>query len=137
MDTKYLNYSFAPVPSPLQKPLAIELYNDTYFNDSPSIIDKTTNLPASTIDAVAFQPHLPPKPTTVAIPPPTSPTIPTPSHSHPFHASILKSTDKLFFIKFTPQNTLRPRWYLVAVDLDSTFRTCPNHLSDFTYWCIF
>ena len=29
MDQRYLNYSHAPIPSSLKKPLAIELYNNT------------------------------------------------------------------------------------------------------------
>ena len=40
-------------------------------------------------------------------------------------------------MKFTPANTLRPRWYLIAVDMESTSLACPNYLSDFTYWCVF
>ena len=42
-----------------------------------------------------------------------------------------------FFIKFTPDRTLRPRWYLVAVDLESTYIACPDYLTTNTYWCVF
>jgi len=43
MDIRYLNYSHAPVPSPLKKLLYIELYNDVYFPTSESILENTTN----------------------------------------------------------------------------------------------
>jgi len=56
IETKYMNYSNAPLTSPLSKPLAIELYNDTYFPENdPSIIDNTTNKSSSIIDNIAFQ----------------------------------------------------------------------------------
>ena len=151
MDVRYLNYSHAPVPSPLQRPLEIELYNDTYFPAHSDIIDPTTDTPSSTIDAVAFREHvadhdqnpmstmpLPPSPPASPPPKPSSPPSPISSPSPPtFHESIIASHDKLFFIKYTPERTLRPRWYLVAVDLESTLRACPSFADDFTYWCVF
>ena len=36
------------------------------------------------------------------------------------HTDIVSSQSKLFFIKYTPENTLRQRWYLVSVDLEAT-----------------
>ena len=36
------------------------------------------------------------------------------------HADIIASQSKLFFIKYTPENTLRQRWFLVQVDLKAT-----------------
>ena len=36
------------------------------------------------------------------------------------HANILASQSKLFFIKYTLENTLRQRWYLMQVDLEAT-----------------
>ena len=36
MDVRYLNYSNAPVISPLKRALKIEMYNDTYFNKQPT-----------------------------------------------------------------------------------------------------
>jgi hypothetical protein len=32
--------------------------------------------------------------------------------------SILASTDRMFFIRYLPEGTLRPRWYLVSVHLE-------------------
>ena len=36
----------------------------------------------------------------------------------PTHQAILASADKLFFIIFRGENTLRPHWYLVQIRLD-------------------
>ena len=43
-------------------------------------------------------------------------------HQHPFHLfqAIQQSRDKLFFVSFRPEGTLRARWYLVSVDLCQT-----------------
>ena len=151
MDVRYLNYSHAPVPSPLQRPLNIELYNDVYFPAHPDIIDTTTDTPSTAIDAAAFREHvvdydstpastipLPPSPPASPPPKPSSPPSPISSPSSPtLHESIIASRDKLFFVKYTPERTLRPRWYPVAVDLENTLRACPLFADDFTYWCVF
>jgi hypothetical protein len=34
--------------------------------------------------------------------------------------AIVASTDRMFFIQYLPEGILRPRWYLVAVNLDSS-----------------
>ena len=123
----------------LKKPLQIELYNDTFFHPS-TIIDPTTNTPTSQLDSLAFAEHqqlpLPPSPTD-SIPTPPSAHTDTTLQNSTFHSSILTSQDKLFFIKFTPEKTLRPRWYLISVDLESTEFVNINYLEDFTYWCVF
>ena len=36
------------------------------------------------------------------------------------HVNTLALQSKLFFIKYTPENTLRQRWYLMQVDLEAT-----------------
>ena len=138
MNTKYMNYSHAPVPSPLKKPLAIELYNDTFFSPS-SITNPTVNQPSSTVDSSAFMEHptpeLPPPPTNSTII--TQPECPLPPADPSFHGTLCDSNDKLFFIRFTPEHTMRPRWYLIEVDLESTPFVNKNYLQDFTYWCVF
>ena len=144
MDVRYLNYSHAPVPSPLKKPLCIELYNDVYFPSSKSIIDTTTNQPSTSLDSLAFQPHPFPATTTNSSKfqlPPVPPSLPITRPSVPLdntlHSSIVKSADKLFFVQYTPERTLRPRWYLVSVDIESTLEVCSSFASDSTYWCVF
>ena len=44
---------------------------------------------------------------------------------------IAKSTDKLFFVSYTPADTMRPRWYLVQVSLDDS----PAGKSNGVYFC--
>jgi len=49
------------------------------------------------------------------------------------HQNLQSSTDKLLFIQFTPANTLRPKWYLVQVQMDQhTQDDAPG-----TYFCTF
>jgi len=120
-DTKNMNYSNAPIISPLSKPLVIELYNDTYFPEiDPSIIDNTTNKPSSIIDNTAFQSHPLPNPDATKFRSTTKmncqlqilhrnhpSTLPT-QRSILFD-TIKTSINKLFFINYTPINTLGPR----------------------------
>jgi hypothetical protein len=46
-------------------------------------------------------------------------------------------SDKLFFIEFTPEGTLRRRWYLIQVDIPSTIEVNPDFASNHLYWCVF
>jgi hypothetical protein len=39
----------------------------------------------------------------------------------------MQSNDKLFFVSFRPEGTLRARWYLVSVDLDQTALITKQH----------
>ena len=41
MEQRYLNFSFAPMVSPLKKPLQVELYNDAYFPANSKYITTT------------------------------------------------------------------------------------------------
>ena len=45
------------------------------------------------------------------------------------HADIVASQSKLFFIKYTPKNTLRQRWYLAQVDLQPTLELNKDDLT--------
>ena len=67
---------------------------------------------------------------------PTFSPPPTPSQ---LHSSILSSTDKLFFVSYADTGTIRPRWYLVQVDLDQTLcdPRCSDHQSSGHYYCHF
>ena len=46
---------------------------------------------------------------------------------------ISNSADKLFFVCYTPADTLRPRWYLVQVSIDDS----PNGINTGVYFCSF
>lgn len=62
MDQRYLNFSHAPMASPLKQPLNSELYNDTYFpTNSKNIVNHLLDKPSCSLDTLAFQEHhLPP-----------------------------------------------------------------------------
>ena len=143
MDQRYIDFDHAPIVSPLMKPLRIELYNETTFKPHTSHITSNNNKPSTQLDQTALlQPHtLPPKPL-ITESPPAIPSQISPAPSHPsslqsLHERILTSNDKLFFIKFTPANTLRSRWYLIQVDIASTEEQQLNPTHTNKYWCIF
>ena len=95
-----------------------ELNNDTYFHPKPSTMQaKPSNKPSMNIDKIIFQPHdtklltvneihshadtTPHEiKTTTIINMPLNPTSPT------LYKRISNSTDKLFFILYTPDNIL-------------------------------
>ena len=59
------------------------------------------------------------------------------SENDDLHQTIQQSKDKLFFIQYTPDITLRPRWYLIQVYLQSTLEINPNYQCNHQYWCVF
>ena len=116
IDQLYLNFSNAPIPSPLNQPLKIELYNHQYFpENSKHITNPSHNNPSCAIDNSTFLPHEP------------TPDIPTASSlfedSEVISPSIEPSgtnaslsslppditLDKNIFIQFTPAETMRRR----------------------------
>ena len=46
-------------------------------------------------------------------------------------------SDKLFFIQYTPENTMRRRWYLIQVDMQSTREVNADFVTNGEYWCVF
>jgi hypothetical protein len=53
------------------------------------------------------------------------------------HESIKKSKDKILFIKFLPAGMMRPKWYAVQIDIESTKEANPEYLKNSQYWCVF
>ena len=53
------------------------------------------------------------------------------------HDDIVALQSKLFFIKYTPENTLRQRWYLVQVDLVATLEENKDDPARDSYRCVF
>jgi len=114
MDERYLNYSHVPIVSPLKKSLRIEMYNDTYFSrDVVNMSDNKQNQPTNDIDSKAFSEHT----AEVMLPAETlfqsSGNLMPPHETQAIsrvlpsdHDSIQLSTDKLFFVKFTPERTM-------------------------------
>ena len=142
-DQRYLNYEHAPIPHPLQKPLQIELYNDKYFTPPPQHLHSpSTNRFTIPSDQIALAtPHIPTNqelhhntgstPHAIEIDANTCDQNPTTT------TTIANSQNKLFFIKYTPSNTLRARWYLIQVDPESTATTNPDFKSNGRYYCTF
>lgn len=156
MDQRYLNYESAPIVSPLRKPLGIEMYNTVHFHPHPpSNISIKDDQPSSTIDDAAFQIH-----NQITLPPSTNSehnTLATSAQNQldttsipietllesahmnhlELHATIEKSKDKLFFVKYIPAGTMRPRWYLVQIDIIATKELNPQWQCNRRYFCVF
>ena len=111
--------------------MQIELHNDNYFHQKPSNMQAVpSNEPYINIDDLSFQPH-DTKLLTVNEPRNHTDTtshiidtteiidIPSNPNAHTLYQRISNSIDKLFFILYTPANTLDCRWYLVQSDIKS------------------
>ena len=144
MNQRYLNFSFAPIVSPLQKSLQIELYNDTYFpSNSKHITAPTVDQKSSHVDELALREHQ----DLLSISSATSlfedSKTPLPKIEEDICTSLdifsdtVDLNNKLFFIQFTPEGTMRRRWYLIQIDIESTMEVNPDFLSNNLYWCIF
>ena len=144
-DQRYLNYKHAPLTSPLHQTLNIESYNDMWFDTPPPTTpSKTPDSATVFIDRSAMQEHdvndlsssLPP------CPPEISATIEneldiTPPDPATLFSDINTSQDKLFFVQFVPADTVRPRWFLIQVDLELTEQDTTCNPSNGKYQCSF
>ena len=145
MDQRFLNYEHAPITSPLQKALKIELYNDQYYTKPPPKTQPSLDTEGTALDKVALQPHQ--FPTVKELHDSTDTKPPTPeenntcvktqSDSTSIHNLINETNQHLFFIKYTPEDTLRPRWFLIEVDLEATQESNPHYLTNGRYYCAF
>ena len=50
---------------------------------------------------------------------------------------VIDLSNKVFFVQFTPEDTMRERWYLIQVDIESTLELNPGFSSNNFYWCVF
>ena len=57
--------------------------------------------------------------------------------SQSIHQSIKESTDRLFFVKYVVAGTMRPKWYLVQVDLEATSTLNLEPEATGVYFCVF
>jgi len=55
-----------------------------------------------------------------------APSLPEGSEASALHDAIVASTDRLFFISYTPPGVLRPSWHLVTVDLAASAEASPS-----------
>jgi hypothetical protein len=149
-DFRYLNHSHAPLPHPLKSPFNIQMYNNMWFKsslptDHPPLF-QCTDIADPDRPSPSLAPYPPPAvsiPAAAAIPicaPDDSAALPRPPlTAASLSTSIDLSDDRLFFISYRPEGTLRPRWYLIQVDLpqsllDPASSSCA---SDGRYCCHF
>ena len=127
-DLRYLNLDHIPTPNPLAKPFNLKLYNEVWFSHDvappPPKFDYTSQ-PDFLID-IPIDDRFPTMtelttelPAIPSIPIEDTPTFATITPAH-LAVAISTSLDKLFFICYLLPGTLRPRWYLVQVDMDCT-----------------
>ena len=146
MDVRYLNYSNAPIVHPLKKALKIEVYNDMFFDKPPVLQSESTDKFSCQLDEKAMELHDNFKSVTAIdifkecktdtsnIPP--TETLTQDRHKCT-HDEIIASKHKLFFIRYTPEHTLRQRWYLVQVDMDASLEMNKDKASMESYRCVF
>jgi hypothetical protein len=167
-DLRYLNQDSAPSANPLRS-LDIQMYNDVWFEEKPpshpapfdfsasahpvppfacgpfpSVLEMDDSLVRPTPASPTLSPSAVPRvscdpaaiaPDPFALVPPCSPS----ASASGLYDRIAASTDRMFFISYLPAGTLRPRWYLVAVNLassllepvSSTCRTSGTYTVDF------
>ena len=131
VDFRYLNRDHPPIHHPFRSSFNIKRYNETWLSQPRDLIPPP--LPDTPPTANPPKPATPPAddddPETVtadglpSIPFAEPSFLPAPQPDYT-HASLLSaiedSTDRLFFVQYTPPEALRARWYLVAVDLPLT-----------------
>ena len=145
VDQRFLNYEHAPVQHPLKQSMQIEMYNTKYFRPRKLKTNSNqVNQPSVRIDETAMQPHS--LPTVQEMDKELNTVTPVPESEEyisvdPDAAALLRkiqrSHDKLFFIKFTPAGTMRPKWYLIQVDLEATNEVNPKYEENGIYYCGF
>ena len=122
------------------------MHNDTYFNKQLTSQSASKDVVSCQLDDLALQSRATPKlPSMIDIfkefktDMTNIPPIEVIHHENNEckHADIISSQSKLFFIKHTPENTLRQRWYLVQVDLEATLELNKDDLARDSYHCVF
>ena len=164
---RYFNSDFASLQHPFGKAFDIESHNIAWFDDKPpsripdflndnSLPDITIckakplskHYPLNTSSNKPVEPITPPTQSVSPPIPATSPTtdtaltdtnfLPSPSlQPSTLLSKIINSSDKLFFIQFTPAHTMKPKWFLVEVDLSSDDNDPPDPSPSTTFFCTF
>jgi hypothetical protein len=122
-DFQYLNHGHAPLPS-LKRHLNMEQYNKVWFHEDssqaerPCYPDRTIqpDVLLDSLDRSSF-PYLASMDVLSTVD--SQPALPPTSSFSPssLATAITSSSDRLFFISYTPAGTVRPRWSLVCVDM--------------------
>ena len=148
MDEQYLNSEHVPMVSPLHQPLKIELYNDMYFPLSSNKLTKSkADTPSCVVDAQMNNAQdsqsdiLIDMPRTDRVFDESGNSLPALEYSDIMDYSLtppnLNLDDKLFFVQYNPEGTMRRLWYVVQVDMPSTLELNPDYATNGQYWCVF
>ena len=148
MDERYLNSEHAPMVSPLLQPLKIELYNDVYFPPASHKLEKSMDdEPSCVVDQQMNKAHvsqddnLRDMPGNVSIFEESGNSLPALEYSALLDYSCpppdLNLHDKLFFVQYNPEGTMRRLWYVVQIDMPSTIELNPEYATNGQYWCVF
>lgn len=142
-DCRYLNFDHVPLVDPLSKHLSIDMHNDTFFTKNGMKTLQKKKYGESNVDLEASKWHeiLPTikdlHNETNTSPPTIEADNPQQPPSQDLHQSIQNSKDKVFFIQFLPHGMMRPKWYAIQIDIESTIEANPNYLENNQYWCVF
>ena len=141
---RYLNSDYAPLRHPFGKNFNIESYNTSWFDDKPVsrppdfLLDsKFFDDGFKKIDQLSdydCKPALDTEPSAadtinlcdgndMSTIIPSTPTVKDssteltviPTIDEKFYSNLDSSADKLFFVTFTPSDTLRPKWFLIQI----------------------
>eukprot|EP00978_Attheya_sp_CCMP212_P008208 scaffold19187_cov69-Attheya_sp.AAC.2 len=133
-DFRYMNSDFAPLLDPLKAHLNIESYNSVWYATTPCTHPPKFDYqaPYSTFEAFPMPPF--PLLRDLHVSSPRTEFTPAEHSDAPVVSStatdllplMRASVDRLCFIQYTPIGTLRPRWYLVQVNLDDITASLPD-----------
>ena len=147
MDQRYLNFSNSLAVSPFKKSLQIELYNDTYFpSNSKHVTKPSLDQPSCQIDSLAFTPYsiedIPASSTLFEEGDVKQPDVETEEledYTRPCFTSSEYNNlhNSLFFVVYVPDGTIKRKWYLIQVDIESTKVMNPEYASNGQFWCVF
>ena len=148
MDERYLNSTHAPMVSPLHQPLKIELYNDVYFPPLSTKLEKSNaDEPSCLVDTQMITTPLSQSTAVVTMPSTdklfddSGNSLPALEYSDIVDYSVIPSAldldNKLFFVQYNPEDTMRRLWYVIQVDMPSTVTQNPAYASNGLYWCVF
>jgi hypothetical protein len=118
-----------PSSLPTDHPPMFKFRDDPDADTDPSaaLVPLPFPLPVSSIPAAAAIPIVPSDDPPLPFPPVTGAAL---------HTTISLSSDRLFFVSYRPAaGTLRPRWYLVQIDLPQSLSASPACASDGLYYC--
>ena len=127
--------------------MRVELYNDKWLQSSGTRLPTRSahiDLPSNKLDDIAFTPSTIPTVKDLLINSNILPVIETIADpllllldSADLHESILRSKDKLLFIKYTPAGILLHCWFLIQLDLESSVSLHSDYAIRSLYYCIF